>query len=69
MRDPGPEPMLDDCAADIERQRLFDIIDDLVQWENTTNETVLARDALELAERARRRLAEFARTIEHEPEE
>jgi hypothetical protein len=28
-----------------------------------------ARDALELAERVRRRLAEFARTIEYEPTE
>src|SRR5215467_2294012 len=27
--DPGPEPTLEDCAADIERQRLFDIIADL----------------------------------------
>jgi putative DNA methylase len=33
---------------DEERQRLFDIIEDLVQWENTTNEEVLqkARDAI-----------------------
>src|SRR4051812_38978118 len=31
--DPGQEPMLEGCAADVERQRLFDIISDLVQWE------------------------------------
>jgi putative DNA methylase len=43
---PGPQPTLDDMLADIERQRLFRIIEDLVLWENTTNETVLqaARD-------------------------
>ena len=33
----GPEPTLEGCAADTERQRLFEIIADLVQWENTTN--------------------------------
>ena len=38
---PGPQPTLDDMLADIERQRLFRIIEDLVLWENTTNETVL----------------------------
>jgi putative DNA methylase len=46
--EPGPQPTLDDMLADIERQRLFRIIEDLVQWENTTNETVLqaARDEI-----------------------
>jgi len=46
--DPGPEPTLQDCIADIERERLFRIIEDLVQWENTTNEAVLqqARDEI-----------------------
>ncbi len=39
--EPGPEPTLDAILADLERQRLFRIIEDLVQWENTTNETVL----------------------------
>jgi putative DNA methylase len=45
---PGPAPTLDDMLADLERQRLFRIIEDLVQWENTTNETVLqaARDEI-----------------------
>jgi len=35
-------------AQEKERQRLFQIIEDLVQWENTTNEAVLqrARDAI-----------------------
>ncbi|MGI8550205.1 MAG: DUF1156 domain-containing protein, partial [Dehalococcoidia bacterium] len=44
----GPEPSLGECAADIERERLFEIIRQLVLWENTTNETVLqqARDEI-----------------------
>jgi putative DNA methylase len=46
--DPGPEPTLEECVADNERDRLFRIIEDLVLWENTTNETVLqkARDEI-----------------------
>ena len=46
--EPGPEPTLEESVADIERQRLFRIIEDLVLWENTTNETVLqqARDEI-----------------------
>ncbi len=46
--EPGPEPTLDDILADQERQRLFRIIEQLVLWENTTNETVLqaARDEI-----------------------
>ena len=46
--DPGSEPTLEECAADIEREVLFDIIRQLVQWENTTEEAVLqlARDAI-----------------------
>lgn len=45
---PGPEPQLEEIAAEIERERLFAIIRDLVVWENTTNETVLraARDEI-----------------------
>jgi putative DNA methylase len=39
--EPGPKPTLDDMLADLERQRLFRIIEDLVLWENTTNERVL----------------------------
>jgi putative DNA methylase len=39
--EPGSAPTLDGVLADIERQRLFKIIEDLVLWENTTNETVL----------------------------
>lgn len=46
--EPGSAPTLDDVLADQERQRLFRIIEDLVLWENTTDETVLqaARDEI-----------------------
>ncbi len=46
--EPGPQPTLDEMLADEERQRLFGIIEKLVLWENTTNETVLqaARDEI-----------------------
>ncbi|MEP1934518.1 MAG: DUF1156 domain-containing protein [Hoeflea sp.] len=44
----GPEPTLEDCAADIERKRLFAIIEDLVKWENSTNEEVLERARVEI---------------------
>jgi putative DNA methylase len=46
--EPGSAPTLGEMLADIERQRLFRIIEDLVQWESTTNETVLqvARDEI-----------------------
>src|SRR5687768_395027 len=46
--EPGPAPTLDDVLADLERQRLFRIIEDLVIWENTTNEIFLqpARDEI-----------------------
>jgi putative DNA methylase len=46
--EPGPAPTLDDMLADAERQRLFRIIEELVKWQNTTNETVLqaARDEI-----------------------
>jgi putative DNA methylase len=46
--EPGPAPTLDTTLADLERERLFQIIKDLVVWENTTNEMVLqaARDEI-----------------------
>ena len=43
-----PEPALEDCAADIERKRLFEIIEELVIWENSTNEEVLERARVEI---------------------
>src|SRR5437773_11903930 len=48
--DPSAHPDLfpTEKKQEKERQRLFRIIEDLVQWENTTNETVLqaARDEI-----------------------
>lgn len=41
-------PTLEDCAAEIERDRLFAIIKDLVIWENSTNEEVLERARAEI---------------------
>ena len=43
-----PKPTLEDCAAEIERKRLFAIIEDLVNWENSTNEEVLERARAEI---------------------
>jgi len=57
---PGPEPTLDECVADIERERLFRIIEDLVLWENTTNETVLQQARDEIWQSWRRTCAENA---------
>ncbi|MGK2959085.1 MAG: DUF1156 domain-containing protein [Acidimicrobiales bacterium] len=54
----GPEPTLEDAAADIERQRLFRIIEDLVKWENTTNEVVLDRARAEIWQSWRRTCVE-----------
>ena len=58
--EPGPEPTLDDCAADIERKRLFAIIEDLVRWENTTNEHVLEKARTEIWQSWRRACANNA---------
>ncbi|MEI7636572.1 MAG: DUF1156 domain-containing protein [Syntrophus sp. (in: bacteria)] len=58
--DPGLEPSLEECVADIERERLFRIIEDLVLWENTTNETVLQQARDEIWQSWRRTCAENA---------
>lgn len=47
-------------AQEKERKRLFKIIDDLVQWENTTNEEVLERARAEIWQSWRRTCAENA---------
>ncbi len=57
---PGEPPTLEECVADLERQRLFGIIEQLVQWENTTNETVLAAARDEIWQSWRRTCAENA---------
>ncbi|MCI0622290.1 MAG: DUF1156 domain-containing protein [Acidobacteria bacterium] len=56
--EPGPAPMLDDVLADEERQRLFRIIEELVLWENTTNEAVLERARAEIWQSWRRACTE-----------
>lgn len=47
-------------AQEKERQRLFRIIEDLVQWENTTNETVLKKAREEIWQSWRRACADNA---------
>ena len=58
--EPGPEPTLDEMLTDEERQRLFRIIEELVLWENTTNETVLQAARDEIWQSWRRTCAENA---------
>jgi putative DNA methylase len=60
VTEPGPAPTLDETLADQERQRLFRIIEDLVLWENTTNETVLQAARDEIWQSWRRACAENA---------
>ena len=45
-------------AAALERERLFGILEELVRWENTTNEEVLARARIEIRESWRRTCSE-----------
>ena len=54
------EPVLEDVIAELERDRLFAIIEDLVLWENTTNEAVLQRARDEIWQSWRRACAENA---------
>ncbi len=51
---------LRDMAAQIERERLFSILEDLVRWENTTNEQVLKQARAEIWQSWRRSCAEHA---------
>lgn len=55
-----PEPTLAEVVAEIERDRLFAILEDLVLWENTTNETVLEKARAEIWQSWRRACAENA---------
>ncbi len=57
---PGPEPTLDGVLAELERLRLFGIIEQLVLWENTTNEMVLEKARQEIWRSWRRTCAEHA---------
>jgi putative DNA methylase len=52
--DPGPEPTLEACAADLERERLFTLIEALVLWETTTNASLLEQARAELLKSWRR---------------
>ena len=54
------EPVLEEVIAELERDRLFAIIEDLVRWENTTNEAVLQRARDEIWQSWRRACAENA---------
>ena len=58
--DPSALPDLfpTEAAQEKERQRLFGIIEELVKWENTTNETVLQRARDEIWQSWRRACAE-----------
>ena len=60
--DPSANPDLfpTEAAQEKERQRLFRIIEDLVKWENTTNETVLQKARDEIWQSWRRTCAENA---------
>ena len=53
-------PTLDDVAAELERARLFGILEELVLWENTTNDEVLERARTEIRQSWRRACAENA---------
>jgi putative DNA methylase len=60
--DPSANPDLfpTEAKQERERQRLFRIIEDLVQWENTTNEEVLGRARAEIWQSWRRACADNA---------
>ena len=44
----GPELTIEGVAGELERKRLFGLIEELVRWENTTNEEVLERARSEI---------------------
>ena len=54
------EPTLNEIIAELERDRLFSILEDLVLWENTTSEKVLQRARDEIWQSWRRASAENA---------
>lgn len=58
--DPGPEPKLDEIIAEHERARLFKIIEELIQWENTHDQGVLEKAQAEIWQSWRRTCAENA---------
>lgn len=56
--DPGREPTLEGCVADLERERLFALLEQLVTWENTTNEPLLEQARAEVRRSWRRTCAD-----------
>jgi putative DNA methylase len=54
------EPTLAEVIAEIERDRLFAILEELVLWENTTNEAVLEKARAEIWQSWRRACADNA---------
>ena len=57
---PSERQALRDMAAQLERERLFSILEDLVRWESTTNEHVLSQARAEIWQSWRRSCAEQA---------
>ena len=57
---PSARQALSDMTAELERERLFRILEELVLWENTTNEEVLKRARAEIWQSWRRACAEHA---------
>ena len=57
---PADRQALGDMAAELERERLFKLLKELVLWENTTNEEVLKRARDEIWQSWRRACAEHA---------
>jgi putative DNA methylase len=56
--DDPSEYMPNEKSADEERQRLFDLIEELVKWENINNEELLDKTRLEIARSVARDLGE-----------
>ena len=46
--DPGVEPKLEEVIVELERERLFNIIRELVKWENSNDDRVLKRARAEI---------------------
>ncbi len=57
---PADRHALAGAASEIERERLFRLIEELVRWENTTNETVLEQARTEIWQSWRRACAQNA---------
>ena len=56
----SPPPTLEAVIAEIERERLFRILEDLVRWENTTVDAVLTPARAEIRQSWRRACADHA---------